>query len=180
MDINEPLHGQIHLWMIGLFILIGYLAVIGNRYWSRRHGEDRRATRIVLGVILLCYGCIYAYLTFFYRTPMKEAHIRLEPLWSYREAFNGFSIRRLGVARSIVLNIMLFIPLGYLLPSIYRFIDHKYLLTIISIIIISVFTEIIQWLSRTGLVETDDVINNLIGGLIGLIGYMVGSKQKQG
>ncbi len=176
MDINEPLHGQIHLWMIVVIILLGYLAVIGNKYWAKRHVEDRKATRIILITILVIYAAVYSYLTFFYREPMTEAHLRLEPFWSYREAFDGFTIARLGVARSILLNIAITIPLGYLLPSVFRFRKHRYWWTMIIVLSLSIATELIQLFTRTGLCETDDVINNMFGCVLGMAGYWIADK----
>lgn len=176
MDINEPLHGQIHLWMIAAVIMLGYAAVVGNKYWAKRHVEDRRATRVVLVVVLICYGLVYSYLTFFYRESMTEAHVRLEPFWSYREAFDGVAVRRLGVARSIVLNIAITVPLGYLLPSVYRFKGNRYLWTFLTVLCLSMATEMVQWVSRTGLAETDDVINNMLGCLSGVFGYWIADK----
>lgn len=157
--------------MVAAIILLGYLTVIGNKCWAKRHVEDRKATNIILVVILLLYSAIYAYLTFFYREQMTEIHIRLQPFWSYREAVEGFSIRRLGVARSILLNIAITIPLGYLLPAVYRFTKRRYLWTMITVLILSASTELIQYITRTGLAETDDLINNLTGGGIGAMGY---------
>lgn len=180
MDVNEPLHGQIHFWMIGAVIALGFLAVVGNKYWAKRHIEDRKATAIILTVVLLAYGIVYAYLTFFYREPMTEAHVRLEPFWSYREAFEGLSIRRLGLARSITLNIAITIPLGYLLPSVFRFTEHRYIWTMITVLCLSVFTELIQFLSRTGLCEIDDVINNVAGAVIGAAGYWIANRLLKG
>lgn len=176
MDINEPLHGQIYLWMIAAVIVLGYADVVGNKYWAKRHVEDRRATVIVLTTVLIMYGLVYSYLTFFYREPMTEAHVRLELFWSYREAFDGMSVRRLGVARSIVLNIAITIPLGYLLPSVYRFTKRRYLWTMVTVLCLSIATEVVQGVSRTGLAETDDVINNLIGAEIGVLGYWLANK----
>ena len=177
MDINEPLHGQIHLWMIVAIIVLGYLAVVGNKYWAKRHIEDRRATAIVLTAVLIVYSLIYSYLTFFYREPMTETHVRLEPFWSYREAFEGWGIRRLGVARSILLNIAITIPLGYLLPAVFRFTSHRYLWTVLTVLCLSISTEVIQLMTRTGLAETDDVINNVLGCLIGLGLYWIGMRK---
>lgn len=176
MEINEPLHGQIHLWMIAAVILLGYLAVAINKYWASEHEERRKATAIILFFIMTAYIVVYAYLTFFYRAPMTEAHIRLQPFWSYLEAFDGFHIKRLGVARSILLNIAMTIPLGYLLPGIYRHTDHQYRWTILTVLGLSIVTEVIQLITHTGLCETDDVINNLLGALIGLVGYIVADK----
>lgn len=151
------------------------MAVFGNKIWAKKHVEDRKATTIILIFILAVYALIYSYLTFFYREPMGEAHLRLEPFWSYREAFEGFSIRRLGVARSIILNIAITIPLGFLLPAVYR--KHRYLWTILTVMVLSLATEIIQLITRTGLAETDDVINNALGCIIGLVGYLFAERQ---
>ena len=107
---------------------------------------------------------------------MSEAHFQFVPLWSYREAFGDGGVARLGVARSIILNILITIPLGYFLPAVYRELKHRYRLSILTVVVISVITEIIQLISRTGLCETDDVINNTIGGIIGLVSYMVAGK----
>ena len=173
MDINEPLHGQIHLWMIAVIIVLGYIAVVGNMYWAKRHVRDQRGTRIILSFILLCYSVVYAYLTFFYRIPMGEAHVRFEPFWSYKEAFDGLSIRRLGVARSIVLNIAMMIPLGYLLPTIYRASLHPYVFSFLTVAIVSILTETIQYITFTGLCELDDLVNNILGALIGIVGNLL-------
>lgn len=79
MDINEPLHGQVHLWMIAFIIILGYLAVVGNMYWAKKHIKERKGTRIILLFVLLWYAVVYAYLTFFCRVPMEEGHLKLEP-----------------------------------------------------------------------------------------------------
>ena len=157
--------------MIAAVIILGYLAIVGNKYWARRHVEDRKATAIILAAILIIYAGIYSYLTFFYREQMTETHIRLEPFWSYREAFEGWTIARLGLARSIALNIAITIPLGYLLPGVFRFSKHRYLWMLLAVLCLSVCTELIQLLARTGLAETDDMINNMIGAVIGMSGY---------
>ena len=168
--------GYVHLWMIGFIILLGYLTVVGNKYWARRHMEDRRATRIIFVALLMIYAAVYSYLTFFYREQMGETHSRLEPFWSYKEAFKGWTISRLGVARSIALNIAITIPLGYLLPGVFRFSRHRYMWTMATVLGLSLATELIQFVTKTGLAETDDVINNCIGVAIGMFGYMLAER----
>ena len=176
MNINSPLHGYVHLGVIGILVFIGYLSVLLNKIWVRKHNENRKATDLVLGFIFLIYALVYLYLCFFYRSPMAEAHIRLELFWSYREAFRIGGIERLGVARSIFLNILITVPLGYLLPAVFRFSSHPYRDTILIVFVLSVSTELIQYMTKTGLCETDDVINNMLGGLIGLTGYIIADK----
>lgn len=176
METNTPLHGYVHLGVIGLLVSIGFLAVLLNKVWAGRHTENRKATGWVLGAVLLVYAFVYAYLCFFYRSPMNEAHIRLEPFWSYREAFGMGGIERLGVARSILLNILITVPLGYLLPAVFRFTPHPYRYTVLLVLALSVLTEFVQYVTKTGLCETDDVINNVLGGLVGLTAYILADK----
>ena len=46
MEINEPLHGQIHLWMIAAVVILGYLTVVVNKYLVSKHEENRKATAV--------------------------------------------------------------------------------------------------------------------------------------
>lgn len=173
MDINEPLHGYVHLWMIAIAVFAGFIVVIINKVWAEQHKADYKKTSIILTLVLTAYILIYCYICFFCRKPMEEAHIRLRPFWSFHEAFDGLSIRRLGLARSIALNILLYVPLGYLIPALLRGKKHCYQKTIWMILAFSISTEIIQYFTHTGLCELDDMINNLIGGLVGLAGYIL-------
>ena len=93
--------------------------------------------------------------------------------------FEGLSIKRLGVARSIILNVAITVPLGYLLPAVLRFVKHKFLWTIVTVLVLSLITELVQLISRTGLAETDDVINNVIGTVIGMFGYWIAVRGPQ-
>ncbi len=163
-----PLHGFVHLWMIALAVIVGFALVIYS---------ERTAKKSITVAMLVLYSAVYVYLTFLYRTPMAEMHMRLDPFWSYREAFDGFfTIRRLGVARSICLNILLYIPPGYLLPSVFRRCKHRFIVSAVAAAGLSLGTEAVQFFTKTGLCETDDVINNLIGAVIGGIGYWCAMK----
>lgn len=134
MNINVPLHSSIHLWGIIALIVAGYIVVVINRAYMIKRCKNNIITIIVLASVYILYLSFYSYLCFFYRTQMPESHIQLEPFWSYKEAFNGTDIVRLGVARSILLNILITIPLGYLLPAVYRYTNHRYMYTFLTIL----------------------------------------------
>lgn len=71
----------------------------------------------------------------------------------------------------IFLNILLFVPLGFLLPMISeRF--RSLWLTIVTGFIFSVGIETMQYITGRGLTEVDDVINNTTGALVGYILYV--------
>ena len=138
--------------------------------------------RIALS-LLIPYLFLTIVATVFTRSPSAEAQIMLEPFRTYRQYytddFTWFEIRA---------NVLLFIPIGFLLPMVIK--KPVWLSPIIGIGI-SVIIELIQLLTHRGLCETDDVISNTIGFLIGfaafwlikgivlLIKHLISKKQKQ-
>lgn len=98
------------------------------------------------------------------RSPTVEARIMLEPFRTYRQYFTDeftwFEIRA---------NILLFIPIGFLLSMVIK--RPIWLLPIVGIGI-SIVIELIQLITHRGLCETDDIISNTIGLVIGYIVYL--------
>ena len=109
--------------------------------------------------LLIPYLFLTIVATVFTRSPSAEAQIMLEPFRTYRQYytddFTWFEIRA---------NVLLFIPIGFLLPMVIK--KPVWLPPIIGIGI-SVIIEVIQLITHRGLCETDDVISNTIGFLIG-------------
>lgn len=114
--------------------------------------------RIALS-LLIPYLFLTIVATVFTRSPSEEAQIMLEPFRTYRQYFTDdftwFEIRA---------NVLLFIPIGFLLPMVIK--KPVWLPPIIGIGI-SVIIELIQLITHRGMCETDDVISNTIGFLIG-------------
>ena len=68
----------------------------------------------------------------------------------------------------VFLNIMLFIPMGYLLPYTFDWFRRKMRVRpVVACFIISVATENLQLISRRGLYDLDDLLSNTLGGWIG-------------
>ena len=88
--------------------------------------------------------------------------MELMPFWSYKKAIASHALRK-----EILANILMFVPVGALLP-----------LTVKRPILIgigfSVFIEMMQLFTHRGLCETDDVISNTIGLLLGFGLYKIG------
>ena len=154
--------------LIPLIMVVAAVAVF-LEHCKTREGGEQLPVRAMAAVLLGIYLLIYLYLTFGFRRPTKAAIIWLEPFRSYREAFSlaPFRVRRLGMARQILLNILLTIPAGLLLPVFYR-VKHPYRLALVTILALSVLTETMQYITRLGIFETDDLMDNLLGGLIGM------------
>ena len=71
----------------------------------------------------------------------------------------------------IFLNIMLFVPFGFLLPMISERFRSLWLTAVIGFMF-SAGIETMQYITGRGLTEVDDVINNTAGALIGYILYV--------
>ena len=70
--------------------------------------------------------------------------------------------------KSIFLNIILFLPLGYLLGCKKKIIIGLFL---------SVTIEVVQYIGMLGFCELDDVLNNTVGTVFG---YFIGRMVKKG
>ena len=68
----------------------------------------------------------------------------------------------------VYLNIMLFVPMGYLLPYVFGWFRQKARTRpVIACFLISFATENLQLIFRRGLYDVDDLLSNTIGGWIG-------------
>lgn len=130
-------------------MFLGVLVFAKRLDWVRRIGLS----------LLIPYLFLVFAVTVFLRAPSTSSNIVLEPFQSYRQYliddFTWFEIRA---------NILLFIPAGILLPMVIR---KPFFLPVIAGIGCSVVIELIQFVTHRGLCETDDVISNTIGLLIG-------------
>lgn len=135
--------------------------------------------KVILAGLLTGYLILYTYLTLSYRSPSTQPKLNLNLFWSYRAAFridnSTFRIRRPYLARQILLNILVMIPAGLLLPLAYRRQHHPYLLTLLTGFALSVLIEALQYFMRLGLCELDDILNNTLGCLIGILLFHLGS-----
>lgn len=88
---------------------------------------------------------------------------KLVPFSSYREAWNEFSPI---LWRNLFINICLFVPFGFLLPlGKKRF--RAWHRTVGLGFLISLAIELVQFVTARGVFETDDLINNVTGTMIG-------------
>lgn len=127
-----------------------------------------RKKKPVLYLMLGAYLVLYSFLVYFGRKPYAKPQLHLDLFWSYRIAFDGFKIKHLSYAREILLNILVYIPLGMILAAIFRGSRHPILWPVLIGLGLSVVTEGVQYLTRRGITELDDVMDNGVGLLIGI------------
>lgn len=144
-----------------------------------RHFRGRRLARFFMGASLLCAyaGGLYL-LTLGGRTAGPARTAKLEPLWSYRESLVLFGgtpgVSNASLLAEIILNILLFVPLGALLafawPMRFRGLRGAALVAAVGAGC-STAIELSQLVFRLGLLEFDDVMNNTLGACAGYVAY---------
>ena len=147
---------------------------------------------LVTGLAL--YLLVFFWLTFLSRSVMDGYAVHVAPLEDLKNAFeteHGFSdvISRLFTEGFSVfanirlvrpedisqfyLNMVFFVPFGYLLPYTFRWFRERVRTRPVGVcFLISFFTENMQLMSQRGLYDLDDMISNSLGGLIGQLLYI--------
>lgn len=129
----------------------------------------------------------------FSREAGAVAVVRLQPLRSYRLAFtfdsgflhvinqiftqglskgfNSIHIESTESLKGIILNILLFIPFGYMLPCIFGKLQKALWGVVLIGFVCSLLTEVVQLVTHLGWFDLDDLLNNTIGCVLGVILY---------
>lgn len=85
------------------------------------------------------------------------------------EVLSHIHIRNREAAREVFLNILLYVPMGYLLPFIIKPMRYSVLACALVGFLCSCATEYAQLRWSLGCFQVDDIINNTLGCLIGAI-----------
>ncbi len=124
------------------------------------------ALKYINYIILAVYLFANMYLTILSRPVRIYHHMELTPFWSY-----ALALERADLREEILLNIILYIPFGYLLH--YAFPKLKWWMAVLGGFLLSGFTEAVQLFFKLGLCEVDDLISNTLGTLAGVGLYML-------
>lgn len=142
-----------------IIFLIGYLLIYKEAMKGKRKIVPQK---LIIAVLLFCYLIVVLGATLGRRGDYTGS-INLHPFSAYREAWNSFSIT---AWRNIVLNIMMFVPFGFLLPLLSERFRRAWITYLLGFIL-TVGIECIQYYTGRGIFEIDDIIGNTIGMMIG-------------
>ena len=137
--------------------------------------------RRIESILLVCYIIAVLVITLGSRSTDIESHVSWNPFTTYRlvidSAIDGIQKygwqelwKRIGWYKeplnSIALNILLFVPFGYLVPSVFSFLRRwwKVLLTGLGF---SLMIEVVQFITHLGWFDTSDLFHNTLGAVIG-------------
>ena len=134
--------------------------------------KKRSLWKIFNLVLFLVWIVCILYMTLFSREGKTE--INLIP---FRFIFEPFITGNEEFFRVGWMNILLFVPGGmWLFYGTKQHTKTKQILQIIFLMIISIFIETMQWYYQLGTVETDDVICNSFGAIVGVTSFVWAEK----
>ena len=111
---------------------------------------------------LLAYACCILFVTLIYRESGLMTQPQPVPFWSLKVWIEGSA----DTGYAFVLNILLFVPFGYLLSSL---LGGRKVLPILFNLACSLLVETLQYLTNRGVFDADDLITNTLGGAIGVL-----------
>lgn len=156
-------------WLVyGIFLAIICMGVffIGYRLIYKKIYKGNKTLTIwnfILYALFVCYIIVILGVTLLNRYGYYSLGFRFTPFYSYIEAWNQYKD---ADWRNIILNIFMLVPFGFLLPYISN-LFKKIGWTTLAGIAFTLFIELTQLLLKRGIFETDDLINNTLGVLIG-------------
>ena len=133
-------------------------------YYFLQYHQKEKTVRI-FGVILFSLSCLFfVYLAVLRRTP-HEVAAEFTPFWSYRATVSGkYGI---DVYAQIIENIVIFLPIGFFLPFLLGEKRSSFHSAFLFGFALSVVAEVCQYIFSLGVCETDDLINNTVGAVVG-------------
>ena len=164
---------------------------------SENPDADRllRLRKRVLTSGVALYLLLFAWLVFFSRNSSGSYSVHVAPLQDLKNAFStptgftgwfrtlfteGFSsaFSQISIVRpedisQFYLNLMLFVPIGYLLPYVFSwFRERVRVRPVLFCLLLSFLAENLQLITCRGMYDFDDIISNTLGGLIGQLLYI--------
>lgn len=139
------------IFVAGICIAIFFVAFKWNK-------ALKFSLRLFLGEYLFLTYCN----TVFFRPRINDIWHNFTPFWSYKTYFSGEDSSLLP---EIIMNIVGFIPLGFLIGASFQ--KLKWWQAILTGCLVSFSIESIQYFFKLGIAEFDDVFNNTLGVAIG-------------
>lgn len=115
---------------------------------------------ILIWILLLKFGVNFSY--------MEKRNFNLIPFKNLIHAK-----RKIAFAEPI-LNVLIFIPLGTYIGVLFR--NWPFLKKVFLIFSLSFFIEILQFWLKIGAFDSTDVVTNTLGGVLGILIYIITSK----
>lgn len=168
MDIQGILSTLLPFLPKVLVIALLFLGVISLFYvLYRKRGGKRKfsVTQFTAGGLLVMWFGLVMMLTTFSRGANFEGWVNFRLFSGYLSAWNQWSLSEFQL---IIFNMMMFMPLGFLLPLL-GMRTRRFTPVLIISLIVTIGIELIQIISGRGIFELDDIFHNTLGSIAGYL-----------
>lgn len=145
-----------------LYAISAFIALIASVVFFKKI-EKTKALKFFVYLSTVEYIVILYSSTIFFREIHRFRKYNLRPFWSY----DNFCYH----ANEILMNVVVFIPLGAFLGVIYK--TNTSIKVALSGMLISFVIELLQITFKKGFAEFDDVMHNTLGCMLGYIMYLL-------
>lgn len=156
--------------ILAVVLVTSFLVI--RHFHAKRNGKEHRKInikRLLWWLVFLCYIFVVAGATLFSRGSNYEYDMIPPLFYSYKNAWNNWSITEW---RNIILNICMFVPFGLLLPMGLKWFRKCYR-TYVAGFLFSLLIELSQMIFKIGIFEPDDLLDNTLGAIIGFGLFLV-------
>lgn len=159
---------------IGEAVAVCVLAALGvGAYYfhhKRKYQGQRKFPwqRVLLILALAGYLVIVDYATVGRLSGSGASGVNFRLFRAWREAWNSYSVKSW---LNVLLNVALFLPLGVLLPLIWK-VFRKWYWMLAAGLGTSLFFELSQYVTGRGILDVDDLFANTLGAMMGFFTLM--------
>lgn len=147
-----------------LSFLVSYFVLV-------EESRVRKKVQTILAVVgLVLFICVLGEVTLIGREVFYPRKAWVIPLYSYYKFLTGWQT---FLYRQDLQNILMFAPMGFYGSVLLRKVSgkHRHVILVMSGFILSFSVEVLQYMNAIGVFETDDIIHNVLGVMIGCILY---------
>lgn len=166
MDIQSIIEKLLPIMPIAFIVaacIVGLSYVTYTLYRKRDGSKKASALQFSALFLLLSWFTIVMILTTFSRGAHFEGWINFQLFSDYMNAWHQWSLSELQL---IIFNMLMFLPLGFLLPLLgtkYR----RFMPVLLISLVVTMSVELIQMFTRRGIFELNDILHNTIGSIAG-------------
>lgn len=156
-----------YAWMAlgaALFLMSG--VILGYRLYKRKGGKYAvSGIQFTALFLLMVWFVVFLGLTMLGRGANFQGRFNYRLFSGYISAWNNWSLSELQL---IIFNMLMFMPLGFLLPLLGRPFRRPTRVLLISLLT-TIGIEIVQLLTGKGIFELDDILHNMLGSMAGYL-----------
>lgn len=151
--------------LIAAVIAISLMVCSYVVYVKKYHQEEIKIpwTKFIAAGFFIFYFSIVIGATMLHRGRYEHGMAQLGLFETYKDAWYKADMVEW---RNLVLNVLMFCPIGFLLPFTFTCFRNWWV-TYLAGFECTLFIEILQYIRRCGVFQTDDLLNNTIGAMIG-------------